>query len=600
MKSEDEKKPQEERRQDIEPENGNGNQGTGNKNGEDGNPVEMSKKRQRKELRKTAGGEAAEDGRNPRLGERIREEIRNDIEAARQEISEAKKAFTQRKPEVQPTGVNGGVPVQGIQGGGYSTPEDAPDGAAEPSEAAPQGQADVNAQAQPDEVQPDSFEEPGSDAGQGQGPAQGQSPTLPQRVNEKYKDLAAGVAPTDSAGVSGTEKTSSEESRKTEQEKKELTEPARQMAEYNNAVMEQAGRDLAAAQEKYGVTNVQEAIDGKLKEAEAKKGSPLTARERRKITRETEREQEARIDKIYRELDPNYKDSKAFRREQNIKTIIGAIGQLGKMAGQAFTAANSGIIIPTRSFSEGIMNDIRISNREREQLLKAYDSIRQAKMNEPLQRLQDAEKKQLDLIKSAASYQTGKTTDLNKNASGQEMKVEKKKEKIDYKDWLESRGGAKGMFGKLQNGEYVIPDIYRNGRPTGAHKVTVDVFNNATGNLFDVFRKLPGINTNKAGDVEDANGNIWVDLHQLQEEIAGATEAGTREKLQQRYIEYLDKMLKFMEKSDSEEAKQALDDYSRLLKDASIDYRAYGGDGENAGGQPGTFNQAAVNALQNI
>lgn len=576
MTTEEEKKPKEEETQKPETTQKQENDNQGEPGNEtDRNPVELSKKRQRKELRKDNGGEAGDGGAKPKLGEKVREDIRNDIDTAKQEITEAKGAFTpSRKQEGQQPEANGAVPVQGIQGGGYSTPEQAP-------------AEDI------DGIKPDEFAEP-TDAAQpadgatpgGQAPAQ--DPTLPQRVNEDYNAVAAGVGPTDSASVKGTEKSAVESAQKTEQENKTLASPAQEMFDKLEADKGRALQDVAAAQEKYGIQNTQDVIDGKLKEAEAKKGSPLTARERRKITREAEREQEASLDKLYKELDPNYKSSKDFRREQNIKTIIGAIGKLGTMAGQAVTAANSGIILPTRSFSDGIMEDVRISNKEREQLLRAYDEIRQAKINEPLARLQAAEKEQLDLVKSGAAYQTGKTTQADKTTYGKEKTLEKKKEKIDYKDWIESKGGAKGLFGKLQNGEYIIPDIYRNGMPSGAHKVTVDVFNNATGNLFDIFKTLPGVKTDKNGQVEDEDGNIWVDLHQLQEDIAGAEDAGSREKLQQRYVEYLDKMLKFMEKSDSQEAKDALKAYSNLLKGASLDYRAYGESEKSTGEQPGT------------
>ena len=569
MTTEEEKKPKDEETQKPEqtqkPENNN--QGAAG-NETDRNPVELSKKRQRKELRKDTGGEAGEGGAKPSLGDRIREDIKNDIDTAKQEVAEAKETFTPaRKREARQPEGSGAMPVQGIQGEGYSTPEQAP------------ADGDVEG------IQPDQFAEPEPAAEPqpgGQEPAQ--DPTLTQRVNEDYNAVAAGVGPTDSASVKGTEKSAVESAQKTEQENKTLTDPAQKIFDQQEAEKAAAQQAYAAAQEKYSVPSAQSMVEQKIADAEAQKGSPLTASERRRLKREAEREHEASLDKIYKELDPNYKSAKDFRREQNIKTIIGAIGKLGTMAGQTVTAANSGILLPTKSFSDGIMEDVRISNKEREELLRAYDEIRQAKINEPLARLQAAEKEQLDLVKSGAAYQTGKTTQADKTTAGTEKTVEKKKEKIDYKDWIESHGGAKGLFGKLQNGEYIIPDIYRNGMPSGAHKVTVDVFNNATGNLFDIFKTLPGVKT-VDGQVEDENGNIWVDLHQLQEDIAGAEDAGSREKLQQRYVEYLDKMLKFMEKSESKEAKDALKAYSNLLKGASLDYRAYG---ESAGEQQGT------------
>lgn len=588
MATEEEK--EEPKVEDTTPETDNGNQTAGSKES-DRNPAELDKKRQRKELRKSERADEVSQAK-----EEIQKLKDKDPETVDKFAAGVAQGFrgnfggggspAPEEPQGQQTAGNGTVPVQGIQGGGYSSPEQEPAGN-------PNAGLQTQEQEQLADIQPDQFAEP-EPAPQSDGQEPAQDPTLTQRVNEDYNAVAAGVGPTDSASVKETEKSAVESAQKTEQERKTFTDPAQELNNRLNADKESALQDVAAAREKYGVTNVQEKIDGKLKEAEAQKGSPLTARERRKITREAEREQEASLDKIYKELNPNYKSAKDFRREQNIKTIIGAIGKLGTMAGQTVTAANSGIILPTKSFSDGIMEDVRISNKEREQLLRAYDEIRQAKINEPLARLQEIEKQQKDLVTSPAAYQTGKTTQADKTTSGTEKTVEKKKEKIDYKDWIESQGGAKGLFGKLQNGEYIIPDIYRNGMPSGAHKVTVDVFNNATGNLFDIFKTLPGVKTDANGQVEDENGNIWVDLHQLQEDIAGAEDAGSREKLQQRYVEYLDKMLKFMEKSESKEAKDALKAYSNLLKGASLDYRAYG---ESAGEQQGSNENDDVMSL---
>lgn len=581
MTTEEEKKPKEEETQKPETTQKQENDNQGEPGNEtDRNPVELSKKRQRKELRKDNGGEAGDGGAKPKLGEKVREDIRNDIDTAKQEITEAKGAFTpSRKQEGQQPEANGAVPVQGIQGGGYSTPEQAP-------------AEDI------DGIKPDEFAEP-TDAAQpadgatpgGQAPAQ--DPTLPQRVNEDYNAVAAGVGPTDSASVKGTEKSAVESAQKTEQENKTFTAPAQELNDSLNADRERALQDIAAAREKYGVTNVQEAIDGKLKEAEAKKGSPLTARERRKITREAEREQEASLDKLYKELDPNYKSSKDFRREQNIKTIIGTIGQLGTMAGQAVTAANSGIILPTRSFSDGIMEDVRISNKEREELLRAYDEIRQAKINEPLARLQEIEKRQKDLVTSPAAYQTGKTTQADKTTSGKEKTVEKKKEKIDYKDWIEAHGGGKKeRFADLKNGEFIISGRYRNGNATGGYRVPMSVMVNQGEKLFDLFKDLPE-------DVQGKEGKeIHTMLRQLKKDMDGATDEKGKFELGKNYAFLFDEVLKRMENIDDQKIQKAIDEYEDYLKGGKFAYESWMGD---AGGQQqGTFNQAAVDALMSI
>ncbi len=592
MTTEEEKeeaKAEEAKRQDSTPDTEKENQGSENNETTDRNPVELSRKRQRRELRRAENAGAVSQAR-----EEIQKLKDKDPETVDKFAAGVAQGFrgnfgggsnAPEEPQEQQTAGNGTVPVQGIQGGGYSTPEQAPAGN-------PNAGLQAQEREQLADIQPDQFAEPAAEPQPG-GQEPAQDPTLTQRVNEDYNAVAAGVGPTDSASVKGTEKSAVESAQKTEQENKTLTDPAQKIFDQQEAEKAAAQQAYAAAQEKYSVPSAQSMVEQKIADAEAQKGSPLTASERRRLKREAEHEHEASLDKIYKELDPNYKSAKDFRREQNIKTIIGAIGKLGTMAGQTVTAANSGILLPTKSFSDGIMEDVRISNKEREELLRAYDEIRQAKINEPLARLQAAEKEQLDLVKSGAAYQTGKTTQADKTTAGTEKTVEKKKEKIDYKDWIESHGGAKGLFGKLQNGEYIIPDIYRNGMPSGAHKVTVDVFNNATGNLFDIFKTLPGVKT-VDGQVEDENGNIWVDLHQLQEDIAGAEDAGSREKLQQRYVEYLDKMLKFMEKSESKEAKDALKAYSNLLKGASLDYRAYG---ESAGEQQGSDENDDVMSL---
>lgn len=520
----------------------------GSESGDNGdkNPVELSKRRQRKELRK------ADDESKAEVAKGILENVR----------------------------LGGGTPQPVSEPGGATTPAPASEREV-PITPAVVGNdvsdANDSLEAQESAQQAEIQSQQEQVAAAQKQPAA--TPTsLPDQVQADYNTVAAGVAPTDSAGAKATEKTAEETSQKLEQENKTLTEPAQEMYNRGQADIAAARQAYADAQEKYNVPSTQEIIDQKVDKEEWERMSPV---ERRRMKRKAEREREARKEQIYRELDPTYRDSKDFKREQNLKNIIGAIGKLGTLAGRTVTAFNGGMLLPTKDFTDGLLEDVRISAKEREALLRAYDDVRKKKIQEPLDRLQAAEKRQLDLVKSPASYNNNRLTNAGKSTSGTERTVEKKKEKIDYKDWFEANGGGKKLFGKLQNGEYIIPGIYSNGMPTGAHKVTVDVFNNATGKLFDVFRNLPGITT-KNGNITDENGNIWVDLHQLQEYISGATDAGTREKLQQRYIEYLDKMLKYMEKSDSEEAKEALTDYSNLLKRASLDYMDYSEQGSGS------------------
>lgn len=599
MATEEEKEflEEENRRQDSEPDTEKDNQDEGS-NETDRNPVELSRKRQRKELRRAEPNNAVSQAR-----EELNKLKKKDPETVDKFAAGVAQGFRENfgggggTEAGQQTDGNGAVPVQGIQGGGYSTPEQAPAGN-------PNAGLHEQEREQLDDIRPDQFSGPDAEqpaegtadtesAPQPGGQAPAQDPTLPQRVNEDYNAVAAGVGPTDSASVKGTEKSAVESAQKTEQENKTLASPAQEMFDKLEADKGRALQDVAAAQEKYGIQNTQDVIDGKLKEAEAKKGSPLTARERRKITREAEREQEASLDKLYKELDPNYKSSKDFRREQNIKTIIGAIGKLGTMAGQAVTAANSGIILPTRSFSDGIMEDVRISNKEREQLLRAYDEIRQAKINEPLARLQAAEKEQLDLVKSGAAYQTGKTTQADKTTYGKEKTLEKKKEKIDYKDWIEAHGGGKKeRFADLKNGEFIISGRYRNGNATGGYRVPMSVMINQGEKLFGLFKGLPD-------DVKGEEGKeIHTMLRQLKKDMEGATDEKGKLELGKNYAFLFDEMLKRMENIDDQKIQKAIDEYEDYLKGGKFAYESWMGD---AGGQQqGTFNQAAVDALMSI
>ena len=593
MTTEEEKKPKDEETQKPEqaqkPENNN--QGAAG-NETDRNPVELSKKRQRKELRKDTGGEAGEGGAKPSLGDRIREDIKNDIDTAKQEVAEAKETFTPaRKREAQQPEESGTMPVQGIQGEGYSTPEQTP------------ADGDVEG------IQPDQFAEPEPAAEPqpgGQEPAQ--DLTLTQRVNEDYNAVAAGVGPTDSASVKGSSETFNESSSKTEQERKTFTDPAQELNNSLNADRERTLQDVSAAREKYGVTNVQEVIDGKLKEAEAQKGSPLTASERRRLKREAEREHEASLDKIYKELDPNYKSAKDFRREQNIKTIIGAIGKLGTMAGQTVTAANSGILLPTKSFSDGIMEDVRISNKEREELLRAYDEIRQAKINEPLARLQEIEKQQKDLVTSPAAYQTGKTTDAGKQSSKDRTDVEMKNEPIPYKDYMEWMNGKKDSSGNsLKNNEYVWPTVYdENNMPTGRYIGGIEQFIPGAENLFDDYvalTKNTGKKNKVSGTVEyNIKGTQFAHIRDLIKRIKGDDGQG-KQKLQSELSSMMNTLLKdlrVMSSNGNTDAQKVLDNYKKSMKNVRFE-PFNGGGGESAGEQnPGTFNQAAVDALMNI
>ncbi|MCM1555794.1 MAG: hypothetical protein NC048_09940, partial [Bacteroides sp.] len=248
------------------------------------------------------------------------------------------------------------------------------------------------------------------------------------------------------------------------------------------------------------------------------------------------------------------------------------------------TAANSGIIMPTRSLSDGILDDVRISAKEREALMRAYENMRQGKIDAALAKAEAVEKKQLDLIKTPALYDKSKQVSGQKQTDKTEDKttIKKKKEAIDYKDLAEEQSGKGNKFWKLENGEYVIPGIYRNGSPTGVYKVGIDMFNNATEGLFDVFKSLPGIKkeTDRYGKTEykDGKGRVWVDIHKLKQDIDGAPDESTRQKLQIAFIGYLDDMLKYMETSEAEAAKSALADYENKLKGAKGSYLAYGSD----------------------
>lgn len=136
----------------------------------------------------------------------------------------------------------------------------------------------------------------------------------------------------------------------------------------------------------------------------------------RKAAREAEREYEAARDIRNKWLDPDYEPDKEYERQQNILSVISALGDLGAMAGRAVTAANSGIILPFESLSSGRTKDRKQSDKERQALKAGLEQLAQARREKEEAKLTDLEKSRLDLLKNPNLYEREVSGSTSRNA----------------------------------------------------------------------------------------------------------------------------------------------------------------------------------------
>lgn len=400
-------------------------------------------------------------------------------------------------------------------------------------------------------------------------------------ANRNY-DAVSGGMDANVAGADSTSSTSVENSVTDSVETKTLTGTAQAQLADINARQAAAAAQAERAQADYGI-EPREDMENRIYEqrlAEIRKDKPdmdekaAERKARRMARREAKREFEVRKDDIYRRLAPDYKSERAYQREQNIKAIIAGLGDFGRLAAQYFTAKNAGTIMPFSSLSKGAINDRRISDRERRALVSAYEQMRQGKLQAAQQQMQDYEKMKLDLLKSPSSYDVRKTASGSKAKSGREESV-----KREFKPVKNASGETVGQqlaaLSKLGNNQYAFPAPYRNGFPTGEYAVPTSAAVPAVERLFEAYTSMDSVK-NDANEMADIK-NAWEQLHAISVSLTGGVDEKTKQGYQNQINGILDKMLKKMEGSEEEVAKDALAKYDEFLRSLNGPYVIYGG-----------------------
>ena len=313
----------------------------------------------------------------------------------------------------------------------------------------------------------------------------------------------------------------------------------------------------------------------------------------RKAAREAEREYEAARDIRDKWLDPDYEPDKEYERQQNILSVISALGDLGAMAGRAVTAANSGIILPFESLSSGRTKDRKQSDKERQALKAGLEQLAQARREKEEAKLADLEKSRLDLLKNPNLYEREVSGSTSRNA---ETRTSKKgttgATERTYGGETGGSGGSGGGWGSLKNGEYLL-----NGR-NGEYKLTDNGATEAMNSLFKAYTEaLMADNSVEKKDGQPKNegagtlGGTWAAIRNLMGQVRGAADADQRQKYQRELTSYTQRMMDYLRGRPGGEA--AIDAYEEIMQRQMLDggYRPFNETTET--GAPGLGTRAA-------
>lgn len=493
----------------------------------------------------------------------VKREIASDVEQAKAEVQQVKDdlgigkgnegasedgAPVNGQPVVEPAGVDnaataqeGEQPVEGVE----AAPVEGQPGTAATDGQVPEGGAPQEAEAGGAGMQaPQQAAAPAYGASVPQTSASAPAPADPTAsVNENFQNVAGGkaanMAGAETTGVQSESQTA-EQSVTGSQENKTPTGTAQRQYDEYEAGKQAAAAQLKQAQEQYGLEPQadMENIIYKKKLSEIKAQNPdmdEKAAERkahRMAKREAAREFETRKDDIYRRLAPDYKSDRAYQREQNIKAIIAGLGDFGRMAAQAVTAKHGGTILPFTSLTKGAINDRRISDRERKALVAAYEQIRQGKLQEAQRQIQNYEKMQLDLLKSPASYNTSKTVSTSKAAST--SKSERKETVMRRFDPQKNGKGDADAGFVIKKGMVGLPSVYNNqGQMDTLNEVPYNAMISISNDLFTATKGIP-------------NHPTWTEIDGALKEVLGANSQEAKDKYISLTQQKVDEALKFL------------------------------------------------------